>query len=96
MDFSSKAFRMAFHGAELKAFFISSVSTPILFLGPLASTMLLSVYTASVVDRPLRKPNCLSSIPLFESRKFLRRLSRIFSNSFPRQSRMHSGLYEDG
>lgn len=50
--------------------------------------------SASVVKRPLRKPNCLLCSPSFSSRYCLNRLSKIFSNSFPRQSRRHRGLYD--
>lgn len=87
---------MAVQGAELNAFLMSNVSTPVFLFGPLVSVILIRVCTASVVERPFLKPNCLRSMQSLSSRNLLRRLLIIFSKSLPGVSSIHRGLYDDG
>ena len=96
MDISCMAFKIAFHGAELKAFFMSRFKIPIFCFGLFDFRILKRVWTASVVDRPFRNPYCLSLMQLLLSRNVRSRLSIIFSRSLPGQLSIHRGLYDDG
>lgn len=52
-------------------------------------------FKASVVNRLLRKPYCLSSRPPCLTKNTEGLLSNNFSNNFPAQSKGHRGLYKD-
>ncbi|XP_050337877.1 uncharacterized protein LOC126764123 [Bactrocera neohumeralis] len=101
---ASSAFIMWAQLAELNAFLMSSVTTAQYFLEPyihLVPSMALSAISvtfliASIVERLLRKPYCLSDKPFTSSRCFSSRSLIIRSRILPIVSIIHRGLYELG
>lgn len=94
--FEFNPLRFVARGDEFNALVISRVSISVLNFGWLAFTIFERQFTALVVNRPLRKPNCPLSNPLNVSRKRLILLSMTFSRSLPAQSSTQRGLYKDG